>query len=226
MEPKPISVYIVDDHPLFRTGLKIGLGQDPGILVIGESGDAFHAISAVQSQPPDVLLVDLEMPLLSGISVIALLRQTYPDMIMIVLSGHRNAAYVADAMEVGANGYLLKNIDVEDLSEVIHGFAERRQVISPYLINLTVEVPARADSATAGNTPTACSSLLASLSPREQEVLEALIAGKPNKEIALLLGLSTETIKTHVHNILRKLQVANRAEAAALASRQLRRSGT
>jgi len=226
VEPKPISVYIVDDHPLFRTGLKIGLGQDPGILVIGESGDAFHAISAVQSQPPDVLLVDLEMPLLSGISVIALLRQTYPDMIMIVLSGHRDAAYVADAMEAGANGYLLKNIDVEDLAEVIHGFAEQRQVISPYLINLTVEVPVRADSATAGNAPTACSSLLASLSLREQEVLEALIAGKSNKEIAVLLGLSTETIKTHVHNILRKLQVANRAEAAALASRQLRRSGT
>lgn len=223
MGEKAVSVYIVDDHPLFRAGLKIGLDQDPRIEVVGESGDAFEAVDAIRSCPPDVLLVDMEMPVLSGVSIIGLLRQSHPDMIMVVLSGHRDASYVVSAMEAGANGYLLKNIDVEHLSEVIHGFAEERQVISPYLINLTIEVPADSvDSGPVDDATGRISPLLAGLSPRELEVLGLMRAGKSNKDIARLLHVSVETIKTHVHNILSKLQVRTRGEAIALASRQPR----
>ena len=223
MADKVVSVYIVDDHPLFRAGLRVGLAQDPRIEVIGESGDAFEAVDAIRNQPPDVLLVDMEMPVLSGVSIIGLLRQSYPDMIMIVLSGHRDATYVVGAMEAGANGYLLKNIDTAHLAEVIQGFAERHEVISPYLINLTIEIPAGpSQAAQTADEREHVPPLLANLSPREHEVLELMIAGRSNKDIARLLHVSVETVKTHVHNILSKLQVRNRAEAIALASRQAR----
>jgi len=227
MREQPISVFIVDDHPLFRTGLKMTLVQESQIKVLGESGDAFEAVEAIHAHPPDVLLVDMEMPILSGVSMIGLLRQSYPDMIMIVLSGHRNAAYVVGAMEAGANGYLLKNISAEHLAEVIHGFAEGRRVVSPYLINLMIQVPTdNTDPLLDGDGPECAPSLPSHLSPREHEVLELMLAGKSNKDIARILRVSVETVKTHVHNILNKLQVRNRAEAIALASGRPRCSGS
>ncbi len=223
MEDKPVSVYIVDDHPLFRAGLRIGLAEDSRIRMIGESGDAFEAVEAVRAQPPDVLLVDMEMPVLSGASIIGLLRQSYPDMVMIVLSGHRDMAYVVGAMEAGANGYLLKNIDAKHLAEVITGLGNQREVISPYLINLSVQIATNVPEphTDACDSEPACP-LLEDLSPREREVLKLMSAGKPNKEIAQLLSISVETVKTHARSIFNKLQVRSRTEAIALVSRQPR----
>ncbi len=215
MENETISVHIVDDHPLFRAGLRVGLSQDPRLRVIGESGDGFEAVDRIQNDPPDVLLVDLEMPGLSGISLVSLLRRSHPDMVMLMLSGYRDSEQVRGAMEAGANGYLLKNIDVDHLAEVIHGFAEGSHVISPYLINLTVEIELGPSETGAREV----AGQLGLLSPRESEVLELMIDGQSNKAIANTLHVSVETVKTHVHSILSKLQVHSRTEVIGLVSR-------
>lgn len=208
-ENTAIRVFLADDHPLLRTGLRLSLDQQKDIELIGEAEDGFSAVEKIHADPPDVSLIDVDMPGLSGIGVIRLLRKSFPHMKLLVLSTYNDDNYIQSAMEAGADGYVLKCVGIDELTRIIKSYWTGKPEISPYLVNLT------AAHVTSGKETT--SRDLSDLTVREQEVLTAIAAGKGNKEIAGMLYISLETVKSHVKHIFKKFKVKNRVEAARIA---------
>jgi DNA-binding NarL/FixJ family response regulator len=139
MKKKVITVFIADDHPLIRLGLRLSLGQIEGIQIIDEAIDGYSAIDKIRQAPPDVALMDVDMPGLSGTSAIRVLRKSLPDMKIIVLSTYHNENYIRETMEAGADGYVLKNIDVDGLADIIKSFVDGTTIFSPYMISRRVK---------------------------------------------------------------------------------------
>jgi DNA-binding NarL/FixJ family response regulator len=209
-----IRIFLVDDHPLLRMGLRLCLETVKDLELVGEAGDGYSAVQRIDAARPDVALIDVDMPGLSGIGVIRILRKALPEMKIIVLSTYENKEYVEQAMDAGADGYLLKSVGVEELVNIIRRFEAGQEVVSPYLANLTMgHVP--------GGTSQRSDPGMA-LTHREKSILKFLMEGKTNKEISGALHISTETVKSHIKNVYQKLKVKNRVEAARLAlERQL-----
>jgi DNA-binding NarL/FixJ family response regulator len=208
-ENRPIRVFLADDHPLLRIGLRLSLDQRQDVDVIGEAGDGFTAVEKIQTDPPDVSLIDVDMPGLSGIKAIRMLRRAIPQMKIFVLSTYNDEGIIRDAMRAGADGYILKSIEVRELVRIMESFCGGTPVISPYLVNLTLDPESE---------PEAPENLESrGLTAREQEILQAITAGMGNKEISELLNISTETVKSHNKRIYKKLKVRNRVEAGRLA---------
>ena len=209
-EGKMSKVFVADDHPLFRCGLRLSLNQKENIKVVGEAENGFSAVEKILSSHPDMALMDVDMPGLSGIGAIRMLRKAMPALKILVLSAYDDDCYVLDSMSAGADGYVLKSIDVDELIRIIELFCMGEPVLSPYLLNLSVAYSpvGRMDS------PDPL------LTVREKEVLKYLVAGKMNKEIAANLFISCETVKSHMKNIFRKLNVTNRVELARVAMDQ------
>lgn len=205
-ELKISRVFIADDHPLFRVGLKLSLNQKEHIEVIGEAENGFCAVERILKDHPDIVLIDVNMPGLSGIGAIRMLRKTLPELKIVVISAFDDDHYVRDAMTAGADGYVLKSIDVDTLVQIIDCFCRGEEVVSPYLLNLLMDNTAETEAETRARE--------SALTIREKEVLRYLTEGKGNKEIADSLFISTETVKSHIKNIFRKLNVTNRVEAA------------
>ena len=211
MHPDEISkVFIADDHPLFRCGLRLSLNQKENIEVIGEADDGFKAVEKILSGRPDIALIDVDMPGISGIGAVRMLRKAMPELKILVLSAHDDDRYVRDSMSAGADGYVLKSIDVDALIRIIELFCKGEPVLSPYLLNLAV------DCSVAGKTD----SHHPSLTSREKEVLKYLVEGQANKKIADNLFISLETVKSHIKHIFRKLDVTNRVEAVRVTTEQ------
>lgn len=208
-EERTITVFLADDHPLLRIGLGLSLEQSSRIKLIGEAADGYKAVEKIKANPPDVALLDIDMPGLSGVGVIRILRKSLPELKIIVLSTYSDEEYVRDAMQAGANGYVVKNTEIEELIKIIEAFAEGRPGVSPYLLDLAV------DWKTSRREPGALDGL--SLTNREGQILQYLAEGKTNKAIASLLFISAETVKTHLKSIFAKLEVNNRMEAVAVA---------
>jgi DNA-binding NarL/FixJ family response regulator len=209
---EPMRVFLADDHPLFRIGLRIALDQEADVQLIGEASDGFSAVEKIRADPPDVSLIDVDMPGISGIRVIRVLRQAYPQMKILVLSTYDDEKYVQGAMQAGADGYVLKCVEVAELVRIIRSFCEGRRVVSPYLVNLTLDPRATVktlDEDAAVELPT--------LTHREKEILRSLIQGQSNKEISDSLCVSVETVKSHIKSIYHKLHVKNRVEAVTAA---------
>jgi DNA-binding NarL/FixJ family response regulator len=201
-----IRVFLADDHPLLRTGLRLSFHEEEDIQIIGEAGNGFATIEKIKSNPPDVALIDVDMPGLSGIAAIRVLRRTLKDMKIIVLSNYNETRYIQEAMQAGADGYVLKSVEASELKRIIRSFYLGESVESAYLINLSVaEKPANQTK-------------ISMLTTREHQVLQQLAAGKGNKEIADFFCVSTETVKSHVKNIYKKLNVKNRAGATMKAT--------
>jgi len=206
----PVSVFIADDHPILRIGLSMYLESESNIKIVGEADNGFDAVNGIIANTPDVVLMDIDMPGLSGIEAIRVLRKTLPDLKIIVLSTYTKKEYIQEAMQEGANGYVAKNTKTDELAKIIEDLAAGRESHSPYLLNLAVKwSPARgAGSDSHGLTKT------------EIKVLKNIAEGKTNSEIAAINFVSIETIKTHVQRIFRKLEVNNRMEAVAIAREQ------
>jgi DNA-binding NarL/FixJ family response regulator len=202
---KAIRVFLADDHPLLRIGLRLSLEQRDDIELIGEADEGFSAVEKIQATHPEVSLIDIDMPGLSGIGVIRLLRKSNSQMIILVLSSYNDETYIQDAMAAGADGYVLKCIGVNELAEIIKSFYAGKPMLSPYLVNLTVDSSPRVNEQNLR------------LSFREREVLKAIAGGKGNKEISDVLFISPETVKSHIKKIFKKLNVKNRVEAAKFA---------
>ena len=202
----PMRVFLADDHPLFRVGLRHSLDREEDIEVVGEAGDGVRAVEQIQAHPPDVSLIDVDMPGLSGIGAIRVLRKSSPQMKMIVLSTYNCENYIREAMSAGADGYVLKCVEIKELVRIMKSFAEGKPAVSPYLMNLSLN-PAQPGQMTSDGQGTP-------LTLREREILRAVTEGKGNKEIADKLNISAETVKSHVKTIYRKLKVRNRIEAA------------
>jgi two-component system, NarL family, response regulator LiaR len=201
-----IRVLITDDHAVVRQGLRMFLTLDPEIEVIGEASDGKQAIRMAHDLNPDIVLMDLLMPVMDGIEAIAVLRHELPDIEVIALTSVLEDSSVVGAIRAGAIGYLLKDTEADDLIRSIKAAAAGQVQLSPKAAaRLMREVRAPED-------PDA-------LTERETEVLRLLAEGKSNKEIAYILSIGEKTVKTHVSSILSKLGVSSRTQAALHAVR-------
>lgn len=211
-EKAAVTVFIADDHPILRIGLSMYLESKPNIRIVGEADNGFDAVDAINQNPPDVVLMDVDMPGLSGIEAIRVLRKTLPDLKIIVLSTYTKKEYVQEAMLEGADGYVAKNTKIDELVKIIEDFAEDRECHSPYLLNLAVKWQhmRQGNGGDAGH----------NLTKTEIRVLKNIAEGKTNNEIAQIHFVSIETIKTHVQRIFKKLEVSNRMEAVAVARKK------
>jgi DNA-binding NarL/FixJ family response regulator len=205
-----MRVFLADDHPLFRIGLRIALDQETDIQLIGEASDGFSAVEKIRVDPPDVSLIDVDMPGISGIRVIRMLRKAHPQMKIVVLSTYDDKTCIHAAMQAGADGYVLKCVEVAELVRIMKSFFEGHQVVSPYLVNLSLDF--KATISTTGEYPV--------LTHREKEILQSIIEGQSNKEISQTLYVSVETVKSHIKSIYHKLQVKSRVEAVTVAIKQ------
>ena len=200
---RKIKVFLADDHPLVLAGLRYSLSTKEDLDLIGEATDGFSAVKKIQENPPDVSLIDVDMPGLSGIGAIRILRQALPQMKILVLSTYNDEKFITEAMAAGADGYVLKSVNVDELEQIIKSFYRGQPCLSPYLVNLYLNH---------GGKPPAANEAV-QLTMREREVVRYMAAGKGNKEISQELYISTETVKSHVKNIYKKLKVRNRVEA-------------
>ena len=206
---EPIRVLIVDDHAVVREGLRTFLELQEGIEVAGEATDGEHAVREAERVRPDVVLMDLVMPKLDGVAAMRELRQRVPDARVIVLTSFLDDERLLPAVRAGAAGYLLKNVQPRELARAIRTAAAGEALLDTAVAARLVEAleedgrDARAQQ----------------LTPREREVLALIGRGFANKRIALELGIAEKTVKTHVGNVLSKLGVSDRTQAALYAAR-------
>jgi DNA-binding NarL/FixJ family response regulator len=206
--PEPIRVLIVDDHSVVREGLRTFLELQDGIEVAGEAADGEEAVREAERLRPDVVLMDLVMPRLDGVSAMRTLRERVPAARVVVLTSFLDDERLLPAIRSGAAGYLLKNVQPQELARAVRLAADGEALIDPAVAARLV------DSLVEG-----LESEEPELTPREQEVLGLIGRGFANKRIALELGISEKTVKTHVGHVLAKLGVSDRTQAALYAAR-------
>ncbi len=200
-----IRILLADDHAVVRRGLRMFLGDEPGFAVVGEAANGAEALELARELRPDVVLMDLVMPVMDGITAIARIRADLPDTEVIALTSVLEDASVVGAVKAGAIGYLLKDTDSDELCRAIRAAAAGQVQLAPAAAaRLMREVRAPESPEP--------------LTDRETDVLRLMAGGKANKEIAVELGISDNTVKTHVGNILAKLGVQSRTQAALYAA--------
>jgi len=205
--PEAIRLMIVDDHAVVREGLRAFLRLQDGIDVVGEAGDGVEAVRLAATLSPDVVLLDLRMPGGDGVAAIAQIRSAAPDARVLVLTSFADDAQIFAATAAGAAGYLLKDVDPEELADGIRAVHAGHAALDPRV------------AARLMRRDTAPGPQLAGLTPRERDVLHLVVEGLANKQIAQRLGIGDKTVKTHVSRVLDKLGVADRTQAAVLAIR-------
>ncbi len=212
----PARLLVVDDHTLFRRGLIALLAQDARFEVVGEAGDAGEALRGAGREQPDLILLDNHLPGVRGVDCIGGLKEVAPAARILMLTVSEDEADLAAALQCGADGYLLKTINSEDLSESILKVLEGESVVSPELMSkLVTAFRARSAPVTA---PVQVTPQTASLSAREKEILVLIARGASNKVIARDLAIAETTVKIHVQHILRKLNLVSRVQAAVYAA--------
>lgn len=208
---KAIRVLLVDDHTLFRSGIKSLLARQEGFEIVGEAGDGLEGLKRARLLKPDVVLLDLHMRGTSGLEAVRLITEEVPGTQVLMLTVSEDAEDLLDALRGGACGYLLKNIEAETLVDAIRRAADGESVISPQMTGKLVQgvrsVPREAPPPPEKE----------KLSPREREIMAFLARGESNKEIARALDLAESTVKIHVQGILRKLGLSSRVQAAVYA---------
>jgi len=215
LDVQSITVYLLDDQAILRAGFRSLLGELDTISVVGDCGDARQAVGEIESLAPNVVLLDITMPGLSGIDAIPMIRKASPRSKIVMLTHHEGESFVEQALKAGADGYLSKNSEPKELQLAIEAVVRGDPFVSPKVAAGVVS-RARGDSARAG----AKEGGLSSLTPREREVFQLLALGKANKEVAHLLGMSLSTAKKHRENLQRKLNCNSAAELARLAIRE------
>ena len=209
----PITVFLVDDHAIVRTGLRTYLDTEPGVRVVGEAGDGLEALARIETLArgdgvPDVVLMDMQMPKLDGVETTARIKSTWPGIDVIAVTSFIEEARIRAALEAGATGYLLKDADASDVVDAIRAAVAGEVRLDPAVaaaLALSLRTPA---------------SSAESLTPREREVITLVAEGRTNREIGKRLGVAERTARTHVSNILTKLGLASRTQAAMWAVRE------
>ncbi|WP_327187834.1 response regulator transcription factor [Streptomyces sp. NBC_01334] len=212
-EQDPIRVFLVDDHEVVRRGLADLLDSEPDISVIGDAGTVDHALARGPALRPDVAVLDVRLPDGDGISVCRELRSQMPELACLMLTSFDDEEALLDAIMAGASGYVLKQIKGSDLVSAVRTVASGQSMLDP----ATTARLMRSLRAEPAETP-AVPSELASLSPRERDILALIGDGLTNREIGRKLYLSEKTVKNHISRLLAKLGVQRRVQAAVLAS--------
>lgn len=208
---KPISVLLVDDHTLFRSGIRSLLQRNADFTVVGEAADGVEGIKRAKQLRPDVVLLDLNMPGMSGLETLQLILQDCPDTAVILLTVSEEAQDLTAALQAGARGYLIKNIDADYLVRAIRRAASGEPVLAEAM---TTKLVAHMQGGAPKPPP---ASEIDRLTPREREILACLARGESNKLIARTLDVAESTVKIHVQNILKKLNLTSRVQAAVYA---------
>ncbi len=202
----PIRILIVDDHSVVRQGLRMFLNLEDDFEIVGEAGNGAEALEKVAALQPDVVLMDLVMPVMDGVTATEKIRQAHPDTEVIALTSVLEDTSVVNAVRAGAIGYLLKDTEADELRKAIKAAAAGQVQLSPKAAERLMREIRAPESPE-------------KLTERETEVLRLLARGKANKEIASELHISETTVKTHVSNIMMKLEVSSRTQAALYAVR-------
>jgi DNA-binding NarL/FixJ family response regulator len=197
---KPIKLVLADDHPLIREGFKSLLAKDATFEIVGEASNGKELVELISKTVPDIALTDLTMPILSGIEVMELTRKKHPEVKFIVLTMHEEREYVVRCLAAGAQGYLLKSVDIAELARAINTVFDGGKYFSPVITNILAEPFSKPVEDEA------------EITPREKEVLVLVSQGHSTKQIADKLNISTRTVESHRINLLKKLNVGNTAE--------------
>ena len=201
-----VQVVIVDDHVMVREGIKQLLEMDGDIKIIGEAGDGEEGIKIIEKTDPDVILLDVNMPKMNGLEMLQKLKETGIPRKVLILTIHNEVEYLLKAVEIGVNGYVLKDSELAVLRKAIFSVHHGENYIQPSLAPLLMKRMQENASETAEG-----------LTKREMEVLKLIAEGMYNKEIAEKLMISEKTVKNHVSNIFRKINVSDRTQAAVYA---------
>jgi DNA-binding NarL/FixJ family response regulator len=207
-----IRLVIAEDQRLLRQSLRLLLDREPDLQVVGEAADGTEAFNVVTALEPDLVLMDVDMPRLDGVTATKLIRGCLPRVKVLMLSVHDDDSRIIAAVQAGACGYILKDADHDEFLRIIRGTHRGEQVTSPFLADRLARhaytsITQGSDHVTGG---------LRELTDREREILARAAAGSGNKEIADQLCVSADTVKTHLHHIYRKLGVAGRVEAVLM----------
>lgn len=202
---KPIRVIIVDDHEVVRSGLGAVLLSSEGLELVGEAEDGEEAIKLCERLQPDIVLMDLLMPKMDGVTATKLIHEKWPEIHVIALTSFKEKEYVEGVLKAGATSYLLKNVTADELISSINRAVLGQPSLSPEAAQILIKSindPAQPEN---------------EITEREREILALMVEGKSNNEIAKSIYISMSTVKFHVSNILSKLGVTSRTEAVALA---------
>ena len=205
-----IRIVLIDDHTLFRSGIKALLARQKGFEIVGEASDGLTGIKTVRQTDPDIVLLDLDMPVMNGRETLAQILSVRPQQCVVMLTVSEDGDDLLECMRLGAHGFLLKNINADFLTESIRNAAEGNNVFSPEMMANMVQSLIKPAKPVEENR-------LDELTARELEVLGYLAAGHSNKIIARSLDLAESTVKVYVQNILRKLELTSRVQAAVYA---------
>ena len=210
----PIRILLADDHTVMRTGLRLLLEREHGFVIVGEAADGREAVALANSTSPDVVVMDVAMPLLNGIEATRQIASANPRAGVIILSMHSDESYVLRALKAGARGYLLKDSAEADLIKAVRAVHEGRNSFSPAISRMLLEDYIRQLQQRGGEDSYDL------LSSREREILQLIAEGKSNKEVAALLNLSLYTVETHRTHILQKLNLHSIPELILYAVRK------
>jgi NarL family two-component system response regulator LiaR len=207
-----IRVLVVDDHKVVREGMQFLLDQEPGMQVVGQCSDGREAVEAVARLLPSVVLLDLLMPGLDGLSALRRIKAESPATQVVVLTSHTGEEHMFDAIKAGATSYLLKTAGAREVIDAVRAAARGESLLDPSVAARVLE-ELRGPSRQSPSSPS-------QLTPREAEVLTLVARGKSNRAIGDQLFIGEETVKTHISNILAKLHLADRTQAAIYALRK------
>jgi two-component system, NarL family, response regulator LiaR len=205
-EPKTIRIFLVDDHAVVRSGLRTFLMAYDDFELVGEAGNGEEAIDRCAVARPDVVVMDLMMPVMDGAAATRIIRQRWPNTQVVALTSFKEEGMVAQALQAGAISYMLKNASADELARAIRAARDGQPTLAPEATQALINASRQADDAPGYN-----------LTEREHEVLELMVEGYNNPEIAQRLIVSRSTVKFHVSSILSKLNVSSRTEAVAVA---------
>lgn len=215
-QDKPIRVLITDDHFIVRQGLRLILNTAKNLEVVGEAENGEEALRLTAETRPHVVLMDLRMPVMDGLTAIEQLGQLHPQVAVIILTTYNEDAMMLRGLQLGARGYLLKDTERETLLNTIEAAARGESLFKPDVLNRALAVQATSPS----SKKRARSPYSLELTPRELEVLQAAATGERSKEIARRLSIAERTVKAHLTSIYNKLGVDSRAAAIAIAAKK------
>jgi two-component system NarL family response regulator len=212
MRMQSTKVLIVDDHALFRQGVRNAIEPEEDFEVVGEAGDGTEAVAKAKELRPDLILMDINMPHGNGLEAVSAIKRELPAVRIIMLTVHDEDENLLEALKRGAKGFLSKRVRAKDLLDSLRDVMKGRVTIAGPMAEKILKEFVRLAEIEAGH-------IASQLTPREKEVLQKLSEGLSNKDIGLSLSISKNTVKTHVTNILRKLHLQTRSQAAAYARR-------